>query len=222
MRILHAESSLELGGREMAVLDIVQGLRTHGHHVVLAMRRGSALVSLARRRNIPFYTFRMSKGLYPVSVQEFRALICREKIEVVHMHSSRDRWMATIAAYLTRPRPTLVLSRHHCGPIRDSLLNRLLYGYLTDCIVTTGGETLRRELLESRWLDSSRVASIPTGVDLERFHPGVDGASVRQELGIPPEAFVVGTVSFLRNYKGLPHFIAAAERGLQRAPRRGF
>ncbi|RPH80768.1 MAG: hypothetical protein EHM80_04330, partial [Nitrospiraceae bacterium] len=113
MIILHTESSLEMGGREMAVLDIVQGLRTHGHHVVLAIRRGSALVSLAKRRNIPFCTLRMSKRLYPVSVHEFRSLIRRERIEFVHMHSSRDRWMATIAAHLTRLRPVVVLCRHH-------------------------------------------------------------------------------------------------------------
>ena len=48
-------------------------------------------------------------------------------------------------------------------------------------------------------------------VDTDRFIPSREGASrVREELGIPPDALVVGTVSNLVPMKGLETFVAAA------------
>jgi glycosyltransferase involved in cell wall biosynthesis len=48
-------------------------------------------------------------------------------------------------------------------------------------------------------------------VDTERFVPSADRrAEVREQLGIPPEAPVVGTVSSLNPMKGVEHFLDAA------------
>lgn len=207
-----------LGGRELAVLGISEGLRRRGHDVVLALRPGSLLLKAAQARNIPCATVTMAKSCYFLGVQALRSLIRRHRIELIHTHSSRDRWLATTAAYLSVPRPMVVIGRHHCGPIRDSALNRLLYGRLCQCVVTTGGERLKEELVKENGLLADRVAAIPTGVELTRFHPGVSGMKVRRELEIPPEAYVVGTVCFLRNYKGLQYFVAAAAAVLQKAP----
>lgn len=47
-----------------------------------------------------------------------------------------------------------------------------------------------------------RLERIPPGVDVDRFHPGVEGGSLRQEWGIPASAPLVGTVSRLVRRKG--------------------
>jgi len=50
-------------------------------------------------------------------------------------------------------------------------------------------------------------------VDTERFAPGRErGAAVREELGVPAEAPIVGTVSHLTPLKQVEHFVAAAAR----------
>jgi phosphatidyl-myo-inositol dimannoside synthase len=51
-------------------------------------------------------------------------------------------------------------------------------------------------------LASERVRSLPPGVDVARFRPGVDGTALRAELGIPTDAEVVGCVSRLVPRKG--------------------
>jgi glycosyltransferase involved in cell wall biosynthesis len=59
--------------------------------------------------------------------------------------------------------------------------------------------------------------ALPGGVDLGRFHPGVDGAGFRRALGIAPDVPLVGLVAGLRVMKG--HLVAVevarrlAERG---------
>ncbi len=211
-----------LGGREFAVLSIVEGLLERGHDALLAVQPRSRLEAIARETKLPCETLTMSKLAFPAAIQAFRKLIQRRGIEVIHTHSSRDRWMATIAAHLSPQRPVVILGRHHCGAIRDSILNRLLYGRLSHCIVTTGGASLRDQLIRENGFHPSRVVSIPTGVDLSRFTPGLDGNSLRAELGIPADAFVAGTVSFLRNYKGLHYFIEAAALVLAKDPRVRF
>lgn len=56
-------------------------------------------------------------------------------------------------------------------------------------------------------------------VDTERFSPGRErGLAVREELGIPPEAPVVGTVASLVPMKGLENFVAAARRIAEALP----
>lgn len=56
-------------------------------------------------------------------------------------------------------------------------------------------------------------------VDTERFSPGRErGLAAREELGIPPDAPVVGTVSSLVPMKGLENFVAAARRIAEARP----
>ncbi len=215
MRILHSESSTGFGGRELAVLGITEGLAARGHHVVLAVQPGSRLQQLAWERGLLCEPLVMSKLRFPFVVQAFRRIIQRHRIEVIHTHSSRDRWMGTLAAHLSTPRPVVALGRHHCGPVPDSMLNRLLYGRLSHCIVTTGGERLRQELIQYNGFSPSQVVAIPTGVDLERFDPAFDGNAVRAEFHVPADAF-------LRGYKGLDYVIEAAPLVLAKAPHTRF
>jgi glycosyltransferase involved in cell wall biosynthesis len=56
-----------------------------------------------------------------------------------------------------------------------------------------------------------RVHFVPNGVDVARFR-AVDtrGAAFRAELGIPPEALVIGSVGHLRPVKNFPRLVRAA------------
>jgi len=56
------------------------------------------------------------------------------------------------------------------------------------------------------------ITQIYNGVDTDRYAPGTDGLSVREELGIPADAFVVGFVGRLDAIKGLPVLAGAFAR----------
>ncbi len=49
---------------------------------------------------------------------------------------------------------------------------------------------------------AERVRSLPPGVDIHRFRPENEGAGLRDELGLPPDAEVVGCISRLVPRKG--------------------
>jgi glycosyltransferase involved in cell wall biosynthesis len=63
------------------------------------------------------------------------------------------------------------------------------------------------------------VVSIPTGVDLEAFHPcRVDPAHIREELGLEMETPLLGMIAVLRSWKGHVVFLQALRRVRERHP----
>jgi glycosyltransferase involved in cell wall biosynthesis len=215
VNVLQTESALELGGEEFRVLAEVEGLVQRGHRVILALRPNSQLQGLASAQGVPVETVMMEKWLYPIAILFLVRLISRYTIDIVHTHGSRDSWIAAIAGRLSRRKPVIIRTRHKSVPIADNFLNRVLYTQLTDRIITTG-ERVRQDLIQRNRFDGSRIVSIPTGVDLGLFRPRPDDGAFRAELGIAPQEFLVGMVSFLRDYKGYRYYIEAARLVLER------
>jgi glycosyltransferase involved in cell wall biosynthesis len=102
--------------------------------------------------------------------------------------------------------PALVANRGVSFPI--GRLRALKYRYRTDAVVAVS-ESVRQQLLVSG-VPASKLVTIHGGVDIERFHPGVDGEGVREELQIPPAALVITKVAHVREWKGYEVFLQAA------------
>lgn len=79
------------------------------------------------------------------------------------------------------------------------------FGNLCDAVIAPSRSVA--ELIATRGV-TTPIEIIPTGVDLELFSPG-DGDRLRDRLGIPHEAFVVGHIGRLAPEKS-PLFLAAA------------
>jgi glycosyltransferase involved in cell wall biosynthesis len=60
--------------------------------------------------------------------------------------------------------------------------------------------------------NAQRVRPLGNPVDLVRFHPDVDGARIRAELGIPDDVPVVGMVAHLTPWKGHEDFLSVAAK----------
>ncbi len=209
---------MALGGQEYATLALVKGLKQHGHEVVLLVQEGSWLQTAAAERGLQCQTLTMHKALYPWAIWKLCGIIQQYQIEVVHTHGSRDSWIGSLAAWFSALKPVVVLSRHKSTPIAKHVVNRVLYHRLVDRIVTTGGESIRKHLLADHQFPEHHVVAIPTGADVERFSPNIEGDFVRKEWGIGDDECLVGVVCFLRSYKGLDHFIEAAAIVLKESP----
>jgi glycosyltransferase involved in cell wall biosynthesis len=96
-------------------------------------------------------------------------------------------------------------------------LHRFLYGE-ADYVITTG-ESVRRDLADSGLVPAERSASIPTGVDLDRFKPRPEGRSeARHSLGLGGEGLVLGVVAYLRPDKGHEVLLRAVPKILESYP----
>lgn len=90
-------------------------------------------------------------------------------------------------------------------PMSPEISDRLTWRYLRSVLQRVDGviaptESIKRELLEHA-PNMRNISVVPTGVDLERFHPNLDGSGIRKKHGIEgrPVLLHVGRVSFEKN-----------------------
>lgn len=208
LHILHTEASLGWGGQEIRILTEAEGMIARGHRVTLIAPPDANIRREGEARGIPTLSLPIGKkrlgGLFAL-----RNWLQNNPCDVINTHSSTDTWLAALAcATLSNP-PPLVRTRHISAPVPDNFSSRWLYNSATRFIATTG-EKLREQLMCEVHVPAERVQSVPTGIDLSRFHPGDRGAK-RAQLGLPADAFIVGIVATLRSWKGHRYLLEAVQ-----------
>jgi glycosyltransferase involved in cell wall biosynthesis len=130
-------------------------------------------------------------------------------VDIVHVHRSKEHWLAALANRLSsNPRP-LIRTRHIVQAIRPHALNRWLYARATNLVVTVT-EAIRRQCVGAGLAPADRVVTLPGGADGECFRPA-NGGPLRGELGVPGGVPLVGLLSGFRVMKGHATVVDAAE-----------
>lgn len=213
--ILHTEWSSGWGGQGHRIILECMKVMALGHNVVIAAQPNSHLYRKAIEKCIPVEPVRIRGNFDLLAIRDICRLIRKHRITVVNTHSSKDTWVASLAAKIVGV-PLLVRTRHISMPISTSPLNfvhRLADG------VTTTGEMVREEMIRVNRIDPERILSIPSGVSLERFDPfNANGSRVRSEFGISEQALVVTMVAVKRNMKRHDLFVCAADIVRQHFP----
>jgi glycosyltransferase involved in cell wall biosynthesis len=211
MRILHTETLKKWGGQQNRVLVEAQGLARREHTVVIACHEGSILAGKARDAGITVYELNMVKQAHLVNIWRLIRIIGKERIEVVATHSSVDSWAGGIAAKLSGRR--LVRFRHNLYPIGRDPLTRLIYA-MPDRIVAIGD--IIGEALGQFGLRQEKISVIRSSVDAEKFEP--EGEDLREEIGIPNDAVVIGNTSTFTKVKGQEAFLSAFNTICEKTP----
>ncbi|MDP3296460.1 MAG: glycosyltransferase family 4 protein [Thermodesulfovibrionia bacterium] len=210
LTILHTESSIGWGGQEIRILHESIGMIKRGYRVIIAAPEGSNIFKRARGVSInTFPTYFQKKN--PISILKVLSIINREKVDIVNTHSSSDSWVTSIAARLSRVRPKIIRTRHLSTPISRSFLSRILYDVLPDAVITTG-EEIKQIMVNDNGFDGSKIFSIPTGIDLERFNP------TEVKPAFQANGFSVGMIGVLRSWKGHRYLIEAVPQILKDIP----
>jgi glycosyltransferase involved in cell wall biosynthesis len=214
--VLHTEWSLGWGGQEIRIVAEMRAFSERGYRMELACRAGSCVGEEAARAGFAVHHLGFRGPLDLVTALRLARLARSRDIRLIHTHSSVDGWCGGLAGKLAGI--PVVRSRHLASAVRAGLNARLVYGWLAQRVISSGRH-IRDELLALSGADPARHVSIPAGADATRFHPGVDAAAVRGELGIDAADQVVGIVAVLRSWKGHEILIEACERALPRLPR---
>lgn len=203
--VLHTEASLGFGGQERRILRELEGYDPARFRGMLLCQPGSKLGRVTEERKIPTIWLKMRSFYDPVAFVKVIKLLKRERVDIIHAHSSRDAWLAGMAGkWLGIP---VFRTRH--------LLTRIggpfVYSRLTDRVITVSEEV--RQYLISQGVPGEQIISIPTGINLRRFDPArTDLVDMRQRFNIPHETFVIGIIAVLRRAKGHRFLLQAVKQ----------
>jgi len=185
--VLHTEASPGLGGQEMRTLNEARWTVERGWRVLVAGQPGGRLLERARAAGIETAPVRMAGPVDPRALAALVRLIRRERVSLVHTHSSIDAWLGGMAARLCRI--PVVRTRHVSIAIRRGF--NPVYRWLADRVITSG-EAIRRLVVEVG-VPPARVVAIPAGVNLESFPFGARAPETARELGLGRP--VIGSVN---------------------------
>ncbi|MFL5929765.1 MAG: glycosyltransferase [Gaiellaceae bacterium] len=138
------------------------------------------------------------------------SLLRREPVDVLHAHKhGANVWGAALGRLMRVP---VVVAHEHAwsweGQRFRRVLDRELVARGADVVLAVSHDA-RRRMIEEEGLDPRVVRLLPNGIPAL---PAPSGRDVRAELGIQPDAPVIGTVSVLRAEKALDVLIDAASR----------
>lgn len=225
IRLMHILEAT-VGGTRRHLLDLCLGLpadRFQQHVVCSVLRDESFLTDVAalREAGIEVTILPMKREISLTSdwrcLRDLRRIMTDWRPQIVHGHSSKGGFLARLAARSVRPRPRLVYNPHGFAfQMRTSSWKQALYvglernaGRLTDVLVAACAS--QKDLaLQHHLLPEERIRVVPNGIRAEEFQIQVDRKAIREELGLPAEAKLLGTVAALVPQKGVEHLVRAA------------
>lgn len=199
MIVAHVLSSFGLGGQERVAVDLARLQRTSGHEVLaVSIAPGPEGPNGATFRQVGVRTETIAKGprLDPSLPVRLAAHLRRHRVSVVHTHNPHALIYGAPAARLAGA--VAIHSKHGMNPDRGRRLwlRRMAARFVDAYVAVT--PALATVALASGDCDSSRLHVISNGIDVARFAPNRRARQkVRAELGIPDDAWVVGTVGRL-------------------------
>ena len=213
LSIVHVLSSFGMGGQERVALDLAGGQAALGHKVVtvsLAPGPDGPLAAEFRGKGLEVATVPKRAGRDVRLMARLTRLLRRRGADVVHTHNPQPLLFASLPARLAGA--GLVHTKHGVNPdIARRLAMRRAAGRLVGAFVAVSEPTAEVARAQ-RECPPDRLHVIPNGIDLDRFGPDPEArGALRRELGIPPDAFAVGTVGRLWPEKGHAYLIRSLE-----------
>ncbi len=206
LRVALLDSIPVWGGGQKWMLTTAQALARRGHFVTIACARASVLEQRAREAGLPLWSAPVGRlGWRLGSSLSLARLLRRERVACVIGNVGRDLRLGVLACGMSGA--SLLQRRGILRPVRRDPWNRWLYGRAVRRVIVDS-EALRRHIVESAPYLAERVVLLPNAIDTSKPLGG-DGARLRAELGIAPDAPLVGAVGRLAPMKGFEHLLRA-------------
>ena len=201
------------GGGEKWHLEAALAMAGRGVRVLVASAEGTPLLEKARACPgvvaIPV-SFSSLDFLNPFAIHSFSAILKQHGVTRLILGLPADLKAAGMAAKIAGV-PGIFYRRGSALPVRNSLLNRMLYGMLTGLIVNSQ-ETRRLALVNNPGLISrERIHVLPNGIDAESFDAELAVSSPEFRRADDPSRFwIIGNAGRLTRQKGQKYLLHMA------------
>ncbi len=191
MKVLHLLDSVGRGGAEAQALDVCRNAARFGIDITLVSAGGGAMENDFRESGAEYIPLKRKLPVDIYFASQLRRVIKERQISIVHGYQAVDGLHLYLA---TRGLNTVRCVLSFQGFIADRknrVTSKFLIPRMDANVVVSRG--LQKWLEHTGGLDTSRnFHVIYNGADPERLRP--TGRSVRDELGLPDDALLIGMV----------------------------
>jgi glycosyltransferase involved in cell wall biosynthesis len=232
MKIVFVESAAAMGGVQFSTLYLVQRLKPSLWEPIVVCTDEGDLSEACRSSGVAVHILNIPR----LRSTSFR--IGRNAARVPNpLNWTWDGWATLVATrklarFLRQVNPDLIVSKglfsHFYGGLAARQLGIPCVWHLQDFISERFWKLYQRFFAQvARWLPDhvvadgasisrqlhrtvpNRITVIHNGVDANVFRPGLDGRRIRETLGIPLDAMVVGHVGRMTPWKGQHYLLEA-------------
>jgi glycosyltransferase involved in cell wall biosynthesis len=238
IKVLRVIARLNVGGPALHVAYLTEGLASRGYETTLVagtIARGEeSMASVAQARGVRIESLEdLSRKIAPLhdarAILRLARLIRRERPTILHTHTAKAGAVGRIAALLAgAARPPIVVHTFHGHVLRGYFnplttlgfrtLERLL-ARVTTALVAVSPE-VRDDLVRLGVAPASKFTVVRLGIELAERTGGDEDSrrETRRQLGLGPDAFVVGWVGRMTAVKRTDDVVRAlaglVERGV--------
>ncbi|MGL5174804.1 MAG: glycosyltransferase [Cetobacterium sp.] len=213
MKILHIITSLELGGAEKLLLDLIPAQKRQGADVELLVldTNGEKFLEEYEKRGIKVHRTKINNRMSFKNIFEITKLLKSQKIDIVHAHLVHSQIWTSFARYFNRS--IIYVTTEHSTHNRRrekkvyKYLDRFIYNSFSKVIAIS--EATARELIKWTGISLKKIEVIPNGVSLRafmgkqkerkgnnlvmvsRFHPSKDHITVVRALEKLPKEYTL-------------------------------
>ena len=214
MKVLHVITGLDVGGAELQLDAVLQHTRNDAD--VVTLYNPGPVADRLREHGVTVRNLGMRRNTELGALARLYRIIRDGRYDVVHAHLYRAQVYARPAARLAGT-PVVVTTEHSIGEThieRRKMTARVRALYLaselaSDATIAVAG-VVRDRL--TRWgVPAGKIVVIPNGLDFSGLgHDPAARARVREQFGIAPGAYVMGTLGRLDPNKRVDLAIEAA------------
>ena len=216
LKVLIVVPTLQAGGAENGVLELVRILSSAGHRPIVASRGGRMEGEVAAAGGELAYLNVASKNplIMLRNAVALARLVRSQGCDVVHAHGRAPAWSAYVAARASR---VPFLTTWYKAFREQNALKRLYNSVMTrgDRVVAVSDQIA--EIINERYRTPwERIIVVPAGIDAERFDPAVVSRqridAVRASWSVKPQTKVILVIGRMLRRKGHHVMVRAARR----------
>lgn len=208
MNIIHSVFTTGWGGLEKYPLTLAEDLKKRGHNLVIVTIEGTKLHEEATAKGIKTYTIKKFKKLSWEIINFLKEIVIKEKIDVVHMNSSREayNWYFVLKNYKN---VKSFLTFHIGVPKHKGIIHKILYKRLNGVFAISTKEA--KEMEYKLNIDKNKIHILHNGVDLKKFNPEIV-SDFRESLGINDDEILITSIGNLSKPKGILEWVEVAKK----------
>lgn len=201
MNITHFVESLDRGGLERMVLELVKYQHRQGHRCqVVCLYTSGSLAHELDELGIAVTACGKRDGLDLTALARARRMVGDHATEVLHTHNAVAHYQAVLAT-CGLPVRQVINTRHGMGVNRRARRREWLYRRAlirTDTVVTVC-EAARNDAIQRGIVPSAKARVVPNGIHVDAFQTASPRAHERiaRQLNLPENTRIIGTVGRL-------------------------